>query len=132
MQFSLVVGLSPLNEERRFYLGMPRVTHTPVKGDVEDIIKAKIDGVEQRCIGEAIEWAFRGSFYAANKSGNLIHDCFVHYAARPPNHKPLFRLKGDIGRQFHFSFGPFKPARQQDGIAYRRMTTLRSNSSIGP
>src|SRR5262249_6423977 len=117
MQFSLVVGLSPLNEERRFYLGMPRADLTSVKGGVEDIIKAKIDGVEQRCIGEAIKWGFRGSFCAANKSGNLIYHLFVHYAVGPPNHNPLFRVKGDIGRQFHFSFGAFKPTRQRDGIA---------------
>src|ERR1700751_501695 len=114
MQFSLLVGFSPLDEERRFYLGMPRAAHTPVKGDVEDIIKAKIDGVEQRCIGEAIKWGFRGSFCTANKSGNLIHHFFVEYAARPPNHKPRFRVKADIGWQFHFRFGAFKPARRPD------------------
>src|SRR6516225_11096321 len=96
---------------------MPGAAYTPVKGDMEDIIKAKIDRVEQRRIGEAIKWAFHGSFCAANKSRNLIYHFFVQYAARPPNHKPLVRVKGDIGRQFHFSFGAFKPIRKRDGIA---------------
>src|SRR5215831_7461133 len=111
MQFSLVIGLSPLNEERRFYVGMPRADHAPVKGDVEDIIKAKIDGVEHRCVREAIKWGFRGSFYGPNKSGNLTDHFFVQNATRPPNHKSLFSVNGDIGRQFHFSFAAFKPTR---------------------
>ena len=116
MQFSLMVGLSPLNEERRFYLWMARVAHTSVKGDVEDIIKAEIDSVGQSCIGKAIKWGFRGSLYGANKSGDLTHHFFVEYAARPPNPKPLLRVKGDIGRQFHFSFGALILTARLNGI----------------
>src|SRR5947207_7082561 len=64
-----------------------RPGQTPIKSDMKDVFKSKIDRVQRGRVSESVEWPAELVLLIDDERQNLVHHRLIQNTARPPDKK---------------------------------------------